>query len=240
MKITKLFLLAFLSLNFISIQAQDLDEILASHFEAVNNDALAKVQTIHMTGKSGRMGQMFNFEIWQARPNKFRMEVDIQGQKMIQVYNGEKAWIVAPWTGSIEPQEVGTTELTQFKEQADIDGELYNWEDKGSKVTYEGSEDFEGTEVHIIKLITQDGNEKNYFIDGDTFLAVKMSSKIMMQGSEISADGFMSNYKEVNDIVMPFYIENQMNGEVASTITLENVEFDVEVDDKLFEKPEAK
>jgi outer membrane lipoprotein-sorting protein len=136
MKSLTLFFLAVFGLLLSNIQAQDLDEILQSHYEAVNNDALAKVQTIHMTGKSGRMGQMFNFEIWQSRPNKFRMEVDIQGQKMIQVYDGENGWVVAPWTGTLDPQELGPTELKQFKEQADIDGELWNWEEKGSKVSY--------------------------------------------------------------------------------------------------------
>lgn len=240
MKFLKLFFLAIFGLSLSGIQAQDLEEVLNAHFEAVNNEALAEVQTIHMTGKSGRMGQMFNFEIWQARPDKFRMEVDIQGQKMIQVYDGKNAWVVAPWTGSAEPQEVGETELKQFKEQADMDGELYNWEEKGSKVTYEGIEDFEGTEVHLIKVINADGNEKTYFLDGDSYLTVKMAAKVNMQGSEILADAFMSNYKETNEIIMPFYIENQMNGQVASTITVENVEFDVEIPDSKFEKPVAK
>lgn len=237
MKSVKLFFLAIFGLTLSGIQAQNLDEILNAHYEAVNNEALAKVQTIHMTGKSGRMGQMFNYEIWQARPGKFRMEVDIQGQKMIQVYNGEKAWVVAPWTGSAEPQEVGPTDLTQFKEQADIDGELWNWKEKGSTVTYEGTEDFEGTEVHLLKVVNADGNEKTYFLDGDSYLAVKMTAKVNMQGSEVLADAYMSNYKEVNEIVMPFYIENQMNGKVMSTITVENVELDTDMPDSLFEKP---
>lgn len=239
MKSLKLFFLAILGLTLSGIQAQDLDEVLNAHYEAVNNEALAEVQSIHMTGKSGRMGQMFNFEIWQARPGKFRMEVDIQGQKMIQVYDGEKAWIVAPWTGSVEPQEVGPTELAQFKEQADMDGELFKWEEKGSTVTYEGTEDFEGTEVHLVKVVNADGNEKTYFLDGDSYLTVKMAAKVNMQGAEVLADVFMSNYKEVDDIVMAFYIENQMNGEVMSTITVENVEFDVEIPDSLFEKPKS-
>lgn len=237
MKIFKLLFLAFLGLILSNSQAQDLDEIINAHYEAVNNEALAKVQSIHMRGKSGRMGQMFNFEIWQARPGKFRMEVDIQGQKMIQVYDGEKGWMVAPWTGSVEPQELGPTELQQFKEQADIDGELYNWKEKGSTLTYEGTEDFEGTEVHLLKLINADGNEKTYFLDGDSYLVVKMSSKVNMQGSEVVGEGFLSNYKEVNEIVFPFYIENHMNGEIMSTVTVETVEFDVEIPDNLFKKP---
>lgn len=239
MKIFKLLFLAFLGLILSNSQAQDLDEILNAHYEAVNNKALSKVQSIYMKGQSGRMGQMFDFEIWQVRPGKMRMEVDIQGQKMIQVYDGEKGYMVAPWTGSSEPQEVGPTELKQFKEQADIDGELYNWEEKGSKVTYEGTEDFEGTEVHLIKLITEDGTEKLIYMDGDSYLIVKMDVKTQMQGSEVTAEAFFSNYKETDGIVFPFYIENKMNGQVMNTITVETFEFGVKVDDSKFEKPKS-
>jgi hypothetical protein len=78
------------------------------------------------------------------------------------------------------------------------------------------------------------------FLDGDSFLAVKMNVKMNMQGSEVVADAFMSNYKEVDETVMPFYIENQMNGEVMSTITVESVEFDAEIANTLFEKPVSK
>ncbi|OYT16504.1 MAG: hypothetical protein B7C24_07410 [Bacteroidetes bacterium 4572_77] len=66
--------------------AQDLEEVLESHFEAVNQEAIVDIKSQHIKGKSGRMGQEFNFEIWQDRPNMYRMEVNIQGQKMIQVF----------------------------------------------------------------------------------------------------------------------------------------------------------
>lgn len=239
MKSMKIILFAIMTAFIGNINAQDLEEILESHFEAVNQDAVVNIKSIHMVGKSGRMGQSFNFQIWQVRPSKSRMEVDIQGQKMIQIYDGEKGYMVAPWTGSTEAQEVGETEAEQMAEQADMDGELWNWKEKGSQLTLEGIEDFEGTEVIVLKLINKNANEKTIYLDADSFLMIKMTAKMKMQGAEVLSETFFSNYKEEDGIIMPFFIENRMNGQVANTITVESMEFDKEIDAKMFTKPEA-
>jgi len=219
--------------------AQDLDEILEAHYETINQEALSQVQNMHIIGKSGRMGQEFDFEIWKQRPGMFRMEVDVQGQKMIQLYDGEKAYMVAPWTGTKEPQELGETQTDQMEDQADMDGDLWNWKEKGSTLTYEGTEDFEGAEVYILKLIKDNGDIIKYYLDTDSYLPIKTTSKIQMQGAEVEMEIFMSNYKEVNDMVMPHYVETRMGGEVMSTVTIETIEMNVEMPKDIFVKPAA-
>ncbi|NOR86137.1 MAG: hypothetical protein GQ527_00870, partial [Bacteroidales bacterium] len=75
MKLMKLLFVAiFVGLLVNVSSAQDLEEVLSSHFEAVNQEAVTRLDGMYMTGKSGRMGQEFSFEIWQQRPGKFRME----------------------------------------------------------------------------------------------------------------------------------------------------------------------
>jgi len=237
MKVLKIISIAFFGLLLNVSIAQDLDEVLKSHFEAVNQDAVSQLKGIHIKGKSGRMGQEFNFEMWQKRPGMFRMEVDIQGMKMIQVYDGEKAFMVAPWTGTLEPQELGTTESEQFKEQADMDGDLWNYKEKGSTLTLEESEDFEGAEVLVLKLVKKNGDVKIYYLDADSYLPIKAESTMQSQGAEMKMETFMSNYKEVDGIITPFYIETRMDGQVVSTVTMEEVVFNSEMASDLFIKP---
>jgi len=239
MKSIKVLWMAIMALVINVGVAQDLDEVLASHFEAVNQEVLSHSTSMHMVGKSGRMGQEFGFEMWQKRPKMMRMEADVQGQKMIQVYDGEKGYLVAPWTGSLEPQEMGLEQMEQMEQQSDMDGDLWNWKEKGSQLTFEGSEDFEGSEVYVLELIRKNGDEEKIFIDADSYLIIKQVSKTMVQGAEMSMETYMSNYKEANGVVMPYYIETRMGGQIVSTVTLEKVEFDPELDDHLFEKPES-
>ncbi len=237
MKVLKIISIVFFGLLLNVSIAQDLDEVLESHFEAVNQDAVSQLKGMHIKGKSGRGGQEFDFEMWQKRPGMFRMVVEIQGMQMIQVYDGEKAYMVAPWAGTLEPQELGATETEQMKEQADMDGDLWNWKEKGSTLTLEESEDFEGTEVFVLKLVKKNADVKIYYLDADSYLPIKAESTIQMQGAEVKVEAFMSNYKEVDGMVTPFYIENRMDGQVVSTITMEEIIFNPEMEDDLFNKP---
>lgn len=237
MKVLKIISIVFFGLLLNVSIAQDLDEVLESHFEAVNQDAVSQLKGMHIKGKSGRGGQEFNFEMWQKRPGMFRMVVDVQGMQMIQVYDGEKAYMVAPWAGTLEPQELGATETEQFKEQADMDGNLWNWKEKGSTLSLEESEDFEGTEVFVLKLVKKNGNVEIYYLDADSYLPIKIESTIQMQGAEVKMETFNSNYKEVDEIAIAFYIENRMDGQVVSTVTMEEVIFNPEMADDLFNKP---
>ena len=65
------------------------------------------------SGKTIAQGMELDFEIYTQRPEKFRLEVDIQGAKMIQAFDGEKGWFVAPWTGSLDPIEISGYSLNQ-------------------------------------------------------------------------------------------------------------------------------
>ena len=237
MKLLKFISIVFFGLLLNVSIAQDLDEVLEAHFEAVNQDAVSQLKGMHIKGKSGRGGQEFDFEMWQKRPGMFRMQVDIQGMQMIQVYDGEKAYIVAPWAGTLEPQEMGVSETEQVKEQADIDGDLWNWKEKESTLSLEESEDFEGTEVFVLKLVKKNGDVITYYLDADSYLPIKTESIMQTQGAEVKVEAFMSNYKEVDGIITPFYIENRMNGNIESTVTMKEVIFNPEMADDLFNKP---
>ncbi|MCK5777072.1 MAG: hypothetical protein KAH25_12890 [Bacteroidales bacterium] len=237
MKVFKVIWIVIFGLIINISSAQDLDEVLDSHFEAINQEVLSEVENMYITGKSGRMGQAFDFKIWTQRPGMFRMEVDIQGQKMIQLYDGEKAYMVAPWTGTTEAQELGETQTDQMKDQSDMDGDLWNWKEKGSTLTLVGLEDFEGSEVYILNLVKANGNITKYYLDADSFLPIKTISKIQMQGSQVEAETFMSNYKEVNGMVIAHAIENRIDGQVVSSVTIETIAFNVGIPENTFVKP---
>ena len=235
----KLIVIAFLGLLFNVSVAQDLDEVLAAHFKASNQDAILKLKGMYMLGKSGRMGQEFKFEMWQKRSAQYKMVVDIQGQQMIQLFDGEHAYMVAPWTGSLDPQEMGPTETEQLKERADIDGDLWNWKEKGSVLSYEGEDELEGSEVYLLKLIKKNKDEVTYYLDADSYLPIKVVTKTQMQGSQVSIETYMSNYKDVDGIVMAHYIENRMNDQVMSTVSIDSINLNPDIPEDFFKKPES-
>jgi outer membrane lipoprotein-sorting protein len=241
-------LIAVLLLSAFSISAQDmtLDEVLENHFETIGQDKLSEVQTFKMTGKQMMQGMEFPFTVYVKRPGKIRVEVEIQGNTMVQAYNGEEGWMINPFAGSMDPQDVNEDQLKQFKEQSDIDGKLFNWKEKGYEVELVGKEDMEGTEVYKIKLTEKPENEGEegdvtyYFIDADSFVILKATAKRTVQGQQIEVDNFQSNYKQVDGIAFSFAMETKMNGNTVSQMTIEEVKLGEDIDDAIFERPVKK
>lgn len=215
--------------------AQSLDEVLKNHFEAIGQENLTKVKSFQATANINQGGMEFPIKMISLRPNKFYMEADLQGQKMIQAFDGEDGWMIAPWM-SPEPQDLAGDQLKEAIQQADIDGELFNYKEKGSTAELVGKEDMEGTEVFNIKLTTKDDDVKNYFIDVENFIILKVKSTVNAQGQEIEVETTMGDYQEIDGVIMPMSIESK-SPMGATNIVMEEVKFNVDVDESIFNRP---
>ena len=161
--------------------------------------------------------------------------MEMQGQKMIQAFDGQKGWMIAPWISS-EPQDLSGPELDQAMEQANIDGELYNYKEKGATASLLGKVNMDGSPMFNIKFTGKDGNVKNYFIDAESYLVRKVKSKVSAQGQEMEVEQNLSEYKNIDGILMPMKIESKMPMGSANVI-FEEIKFGEKFDDSIFAKP---
>jgi outer membrane lipoprotein-sorting protein len=225
-------------------QEMNLDEVLAKYYQAIGINAVKEWKTLTMTGKSSAQGMEFPITIIMKRPGKMRLEVEIQGNKMLTVFDGQTGWSVAPWSGSSDPQDMTADEVKGMKEQADFEGALFNWKEKGHKVELIGKEDMEGTPVYKVKVVREDENIETYFIDAENFVPLKVASITKIQGNETESESYPSNYKEVNGAMMPFAIENKFKGQgdqsVSQHVLIDKYEINKEVADSLFVRPAKK
>ena len=232
-----IFLLAGLFLS-IGIMAQNLDEILEAHFEVVGQDKIEQLESMVLKGHSMQMGTETPFELIIKRPDKMRIEIDIQGQKIIQAYDGEKGWVIQPFGGSKDPIEVTGAQLSGMKTMADMDGPLYNWEDKGYEAKLIGEEDMEGSPVYKIEVVMDDDMTTYYYIDKENHVILKDEISVVMQGQEVNQENYYSNYKPYKGVIMSYEQETKLNGQVFRQSVIDSVEFDRKVDDSIFEMPE--
>lgn len=217
------------------VQAQSLEDILEKHFKAVGQEKLVSAQTYLMKAKIVQMGMELPMVMKIKNPNKFRVEMEMQGQKMIQAYDGEKGWMIVPWL-SPDPQEMAGDQLKQAMEQADIKGELYNYSEKGHSVDFTGKVNLDGKEAYRLKLTAKDGTVKNYFIDTETYLITKVKAKVNTMGQEVDVDMKMSGYKDFDGVKMAMKMESHTPMETMSVI-IEDVQFDPIFDDAIFNLP---
>ncbi len=219
------------------LNAQSLDDVLKEHFKAIGQEKLLKVNSVKTTGKLLQSGLEIPFIQMSKRPDCMRVEGTFQGLSFIQTFNGKEGWNLNPFAGATEPQPFGEDELKSMKYSADMDGMLWNWKEKGYTVTLEGKEDMEGTSCFKIKLATKEGDVFNYYLDADSYMMIRTSTKVKVQGNETESDTYYSNYLQVEGLAMPGKVDTKMNGQVVMTLVTDKVELDIELDKSLFEKP---
>jgi len=228
------FLMAVLAIA--SSTAQDVQELLDNYFETIGQENLLKVKSLRAKGKAMQMGMEFPFEVINKRPDKLKTTVEVQGAQIVQVYDGNTAWAINPMSGSSEPMDVTGPEADALMENADMDGQLWNWEEKGHQLELEGTEDVDDTEMYVLKLTKKNGNIDYYYMDPESYLIPRMISKVIMQGSEMEVEVLMSNFQDASGYIMPFTTEQRMNGQTIVTIMFDEVSLDEDIDDAVFAK----
>jgi outer membrane lipoprotein-sorting protein len=226
--------LIFLSTSF----AQTVDEILAEHFAAIGQEKLLATNTVMMKGKIIQSQFEIPFTSYQKRPMKFRSEAEFQGMKILSGFDGTKGWSINPMMGSSDPQPMTEEQVDRMKIQADYDGLFYNYKAKGYTVEFMGKENVDDMETYVLKLTRPNGDIVTAYIDAENYILLKIKSKMKFQGVDTETETIFSNYKPVNEILNPFAIETKMNGQTAMQMTFDEISYDTDMPDSMFEMPE--
>ncbi len=234
-KLLSLLFLVLITLFLSHAYAQTVDEIISKNIETKGGlEKLKSIKSMKMTGKVFAGGMEMPMTIWTKRPNMTRMEATLQDQKIVQAYDGEKAWQIMPFTGTNEPQEVKGIQAEDLKERADFDGPLVDYKEKGHKIEFLGKEDLEGTEVYKLKVTLKSGKVMYIYLDTEYCIELKQSTTVDYQGSEILVETIFGDYKQVDGVMMPHSIESKVNGQTQAQITIESIEFNIEIEDSFF------
>jgi outer membrane lipoprotein-sorting protein len=221
--------------------AESVDEIVAKNIEARGGyDAWKAVETMRMSGKilmGGTMEAPFTIEF--KRPEKVRLEFSIQGQPGIQAYDGETAWMHMSFMGQVDPEAMDAERTTLFAQQADFEGELIDYKEKGHSVELVGKEEVEGTEAYKLKVVRDTGDVDMIYIDAEYFLEFKTESERSIQGQDIKTSIVYGDYKEVGDLILPHSMEQTGGGApMSQMITMEKIELNPDIPDERFAMPE--
>lgn len=211
--------------------SQTVDEIIAKNLQSKGGiEKLKALKSLKWIGKISVYGMVeIPMVMYFKRPNLMRQEIEFQGQKIINLFDGEKAWTIDPFMGSGEPMELTGNQAESIKEQADLDGPFVDHKEKGIKIELLGKEDVEGTPAYKLKVINKDGKETIFYLETNSCLEIKVGSAV-----DIQASVFFSDYKEVDGLKFPFSIHSSGGPKGGTQIIFEVIELNPELDDSLF------
>jgi outer membrane lipoprotein-sorting protein len=223
--------------------AQTPDEIVAKVLAA--RGGADKIKAIHSQRVTGKISfgpdAEGPFSVEFARPGKMHMEITINGQTIIRVYDGKSSgWQLNPFAPNKDVQPMDSDELRHISDEADFDGPLLDYQSKGNHLDLLGKDELDGKQVYKLQLTTKIGDARTYFFDASTFLLVKWEGKRTAEGHEIPIETFFSDYREVNGLKFAFEIDSDSPGSAQQQkITIENIAIDPSIDEARFAKPAA-
>jgi hypothetical protein len=222
--------------SFAMAQEPTLDEILAKHYKAAGYDKLLKTKSIIMSGTMIQQDAM-PVKIIRMRPDRYYMEFDVQDITAYQGYDGQTAWMTAPWTGNPKPQEMPEDRAKDMRTKADFDGLLYQWKEKGHLVELAGRDTVGTTLAYKLKVTKKDGGTEYLFIDPSRFIILKRLYFRNIRGKDVPVENYFHDYKAVNGIPFAFTQDTYFGGQPYNSLQIENIELDQPIDSKFFSMP---
>jgi hypothetical protein len=227
----------------VPVVIRDVDELVSKNIEAKGGaEALKALQALKLTGKLiVNEGQLqLAYSETKKRPDEVRAEFAIQGMTAVQAYDGKEGWKISPFQGRKDPEKLSADDLKPLMEDAEIDGPLVNWKEKGSAIEYVGREDVDGTLAYKVKVVRKNGDVNFVYLDPDHFLEIRILTQRVRHGAQEESETDIGDYEKIGGVFIPFSIEEGRKGDPDKQKTvIEKAEANVPVDDTMFHFPTA-
>ncbi len=228
----------------LAASAPALDDLVAKNILARGGiTALHAMHSLTLRGKLLVNDGQFELGFVQtvARPRSIRVEASIQGLTQVQAYDGSTGWQINPFQGRKDPERMSADDIKSLAETvADFDGALVDWQSKGNKLEYLGTEDVEGTLAHKIKLTRKSGDTEYVYLDPDHYLEIRLLSQRTEHGVTVETETDLGDYEKVQGVFVPFSVESGLKGSSdRQKLIVSSAKVNAKMDDTQFAFPAA-
>ena len=243
-RVVRIFLSVAAAIVFFSIaaSAQTVDEVIAKNIQAHGGlDKLKSVRSMRTSAKFSQGSFRADFRQENKRADKVREEYIIQGLAQVQAYDGKTGWQISPFGGRKDPELLSQDDLKSLVVDADIDGPLVEYKEKGHKAELVGHDSMEGTDCFKIKLSMKNGDVRYYYLDADSYLELKLEIQTTIRGALQESELYYGDYEQVNGIFYPFAVEHAQKGSASrAQFSVEKIEQNIPLEDAHFSMPVSK
>lgn len=213
--------------------AQTLDEIANKYYAANGLEKLENAKTMTLKGVVSQMGMELPLTIMVKKPNMVKVLQEFSGMEIIIAFDGEKAYMVNPMTGSTDPVEL-PAEQAGSVQQYNMFRDTFMDNFKAGRVTLDGEEAIDGKPAFKLTLTNETGEKTTYFIDKETYLTVKTIQTVNQMGQEMEVETYIREHKVIDGIKFGTRIANFVNGAEMGGMTIETIEIDTPIEDAVF------
>jgi hypothetical protein len=228
----------------VPVVISNVDELVAKNIEAKGGAAALKaLQSLKLTGKMIVNEGQLQLALTQTkkRPDEIRSEFSLQGMTAVQAYDGKEGWKISPFQGRKDPEKLSADDVKPLMDDAEIDGPLVDWKNKGSAIEYIGREDVDGTLAYKIKVVRKNGDVSFVYLDPDHFLEIRILTQRIRHGAQEEVEEDVGDYEKIAGVFLPFSFEEGRKGDPdKQKVVIEKAEPNVQIDDAMFKFPTTK
>jgi len=220
--------------------AQTAEELVNKNIQAKGGiDKIKAIKSLRMTGKLNAGGGFTAAQSQEnLRPNLVRETFSLQGMTAVTAYDGATGWLIQPFGGKKDPELMGEDDLKDLLLDADFDGPLVDYKEKGNTVEFLGHDVVDGDDALRLKVTLKDGDILYYYLDPDTYLEIRKEVQEFIRGSVRESVIDMGSYKPVAGVMYPFSIaQGSKANPAAQTTTIEKIEVNVPINPADFAVP---
>lgn len=209
-------------------------------YEAAVGDAKTRAgltawRAIGTTDLSGDIGP---FTITRQRPDRVRLEVTIEGRRILLAHDGEMVWQEGVGEGPPQAVPMEPEPAARFREEwADFDGPLIDPKSKGLEVSVAGWEPLDGRRALRVDVKFPSGRVHQWFLDAETYRPVqRITPNRHPRRGDVPRVWFYVDYETVAGVVVPREIERE-DSQMVRGYRLRTFEPNPAIDPAIFRLP---
>ncbi len=214
-----------------TLHAQSVDEIISKYVDALGGkEKLSSLKTVRMEATMNSNGTDIDITITKSQFVGQRIDIAVMGMNGYQIYTPTAGWSFMPFAGQTTPEAMKDEQVKSAASSLDVQGNLFNFKEKGNTLELIGKENVGAAECYKIKATLKSGKIITYFIDTKTHYIAKSVSTQNVNGEEKEVENVYANYKPTsNGFIFPYSSTN-----VQGEMNFSKIEVNVPVDDKIF------
>jgi len=181
------------------------------------------IESVQITGTRSSV-QNLKFKQFINNQGKYTCETEIDGWVIVESYENGKAYIQNPFVDNNQAQDIPRESLDylQMFEASDLEGMLYNRKDKGIVIKSCSQVTIADREFYKIEIGIKDLGGINYYLGKYDYLIYR--KEYLIQHSENPVIITLEAYKYVDDIPFATKSRTIAQGELISTIVIDDIE----------------
>lgn len=196
------------------------------------------MQSIQTEKMSGRIvtedKEMGSFTMELKRPNKVRLEIELDGTTVIKSYDGNSGWKISS-PGQTTPQKTTESETKELIGEADIDGPFLDYDKKGTQIEIIDKELLGSSLVWKLKVRLKDGRTECYYIESTGYMVLMREDLSGKNGQDTPLRQFYRDFRRVDKIPFPFTIISEpADSEAPIRLEFDKIELNTPEDDSRF------